>query len=180
MQLTGGQYKGRKITTPKGVRPTLSVVRESVFNALYSYFGDFSGKKFLDMFSGSGIMTFEAVSRGFNTLSFEINPSVIKILKENSNILGVNSKFILADSLKKAPGLKEKFDVIYADPPWAYSYFEIFQICSKLLEQEGLGLVECDIKKKPDVLLQLSKVGTLELFREKNYGRCCLLFVKLR
>ena len=41
MQLTGGQYKGRKITTPKGVRPTLSVVRESVYNAGYSYFGIF-------------------------------------------------------------------------------------------------------------------------------------------
>ena len=179
MQLTGGQYKGRKITTPKGVRPTLSVVRESVFNTLYSFFGDFSQKKFLDMFCGSGIMTFEALSRGFSTLSFEISPAVIKILKENAKNLGADSKFILADSLKKAAGLKEKFDVIYADPPWEYSYFDIFKICALLLEKEGLALIECDKKKKPDVLLEMNKVGTLGLFREKNYGRCCLLFVKL-
>ncbi len=179
MQLTGGQYKGRKVATPKGVRPTLSNVRESVFSVLYSYFGDFCGKNFLDLFLGSAIMTLEALSRGFSTVSFEINPQVIRCAKDNAKSLGVKPVIIKADSLSASVKLECKFSVIYADPPWDYSYTDIFKCCEKLLLSDGLVVIECDKKKKPDVLLELASFHTLELFREKNYGRCCLLFVRL-
>ena len=179
MQLTGGQFKGRKIVTPKGVRPTLSIVRESVFNILYSHFGTFGEMNFLDMFLGSGIMTFEALSRGFKTVSCEINPQVIKCANENVQELNLCPKFLRGDSLKLVKKINEKFSVIYADPPWDYSYLQIFQAAADLLLQDGILIAECDKKKKPDVLFELGKVNTLELFREKNYGRCCLLFVKL-
>lgn len=183
MQLTGGQYKGRRIVTPQGVRPTLSNVRESVFNVLNSYFGadnNFEDKFFLDMFLGSGIMTFEAISRGFEVTSFEINPSVIKIALANAKTLGVNGLFFRGDCLKNALKLDDKFDVIYADPPWDFSYLEIFEACKKLLSEDGLAVIECDKKKKPDILKELNSMSTPVLFREKNYGRCCLLFVKLK
>ena len=179
MQLTGGQFKGRKINTPKGVRPTLSIVRESVFNILYSHFGTFGDMNFLDMFLGSGIMTFEALSRGFKTVSCEINPTVITCATKNARELNSSVKIIKADCLKYATKINEKFNVVYADPPWDYSYLQIFQTASELLLQDGILIAECDKKKKPDVLFELGKVNTLELFREKNYGRCCLLFVKL-
>ena len=179
MQLTGGQFKGRKIITPKGVRPTLSIVRESVFNILYSHFGAFSEMNFLDMFLGSGIMTFEALSRGFRTVSCEINPQVIKCANENAQELNLCPKFLRGDSLKLVKKIDEKFNVIYADPPWDYSYLQIFHAAGSLLSQDGILIAECDKKKKPDVLLELGKVNTLGLFREKNYGRCCLLFIKL-
>ena len=179
MQLTGGQFKGRKINTPKGVRPTLSIVRESVFNILYSHFGTFGDMNFLDMFLGSGIMTFEALSRGFKTISCEINPQVIKCANENAEALNLCPKLIRADSLTLVNKINVKFNLVYAGPPWDYSYLQIFQTASELLLQDGILIAECDKKKKPDVLFELGKVNTLELFREKNYGRCCLLFVKL-
>ncbi len=179
MHLTGGQYKGRKIITPKGVRPTLSNVRESVFNVLYSYMGDFSGKKFLDLFLGSGIMTLEALSRGFETLSFEIDSSVINIAKQNLKDLSIDTKIIKSDSLKYNFKKDSKFDVIYADPPWDYSYSRIFEICQNLLLPDGVAIIECDKKKKPDVIRELGKFTSSELFKEKNYGRCCLLFIRL-
>lgn len=179
MQLTGGQYKGRKIISPKGVRPTLSIVRESVFNILFSCFGNFEQRDFLDLFLGSGIMTFEALSRGFNTLSYEIDSCVINCVIKNSNLLKFQPKIIKADSTKSAKMLDKKFDVIYADPPWSCSYLKIFEIAQSLLKECGILIAECDKKKKPDVLIELGKVSTLELFREKNYGRCCLLFVRL-
>lgn len=179
MQLTGGQYKGRKITTPKGVRPTLSNVRESVFSVLYSYFGSFEDKNFLDLFLGSGIMTFEALSRGFKTVSFELSAQVIRQVKDSAFALGIEPTIIKANSLCAAPKLSSKFDVIYADPPWDYSYYDIFKCCEKLLLKKSLAVIECDKKKKPDVLLELNSFDTLELFREKKYGRCCLLFIKL-
>ena len=71
MHLTGGQYKGRIIDVPKNVKPTLSKVRESVFNSLHSIFEDEKGLSFLDMFGGSGLMSLEAISRGYEVVTIE-------------------------------------------------------------------------------------------------------------
>ncbi len=179
MQLTGGQYKGRKITTPPGVRPTLSIVRESVFNILFSTIGSFKNRTFLDLFLGSGIMTFEAISRGFCTTSCDINLKVIKNAQQNANKLGLSPRIILSDSFKCLKKIDTKFDVIYADPPWNLPYTQIFENACLLLKKDAILVVECDIRKKPNILLELGSISTLELFREKNYGRCCLLFIKL-
>lgn len=85
MIITGGKYRGRKIQAPdeKITRPTLSKIREGVFNTLFSMIGDFENKSFLDLFGGSGIMGLEALSRGFEeVLVFEKNPKVAQILKK--------------------------------------------------------------------------------------------------
>ena len=59
MYLTAGQYKGTKIDVPNSVKPTLSKVRESIFNMLLQF--ELEDNSFLDMFCGSGIMGMEAV-----------------------------------------------------------------------------------------------------------------------
>ena len=78
MYLTAGQYKGHKIQVPPNVQPTLSKVRESVFNILLQY--DLLSNKFLNMFSGSAIMGLEAISRGYNVTELEISPKVGAII----------------------------------------------------------------------------------------------------
>ena len=80
MNLTGGQFKGIKIDIPNNARPTLSKVRQSIFNMLNQF--EFENKSFLDMFSGSGLMSLEAISRGYNVLSIEINPKNVEIIKK--------------------------------------------------------------------------------------------------
>lgn len=85
MNITAGKYKGQKVKAPdeKITRPTLSKIRESVFNTLFSMIV-FEGKSFLDMFAGSGIMGLEALSRGFeNVTAIEKNPKIANVLKEN-------------------------------------------------------------------------------------------------
>ena len=85
MNITGGKYKGQKITAPDEniTRPTLSKVRMSVFNTLQAMV-EFEGLSFLDMFSGSGIMALEALSRGFGKiLLIEKNRKVYNITKSN-------------------------------------------------------------------------------------------------
>ena len=85
MNITAGIFKGQKIAAPdeKITRPTLSKVRMAVFNTLQSL-TDFNGKSFLDMFSGSGIMALEALSRGFETaVAIEKHPKVISVIKNN-------------------------------------------------------------------------------------------------
>lgn len=93
MIITAGIYKGSKVKAPdaKIVRPTLSKIRESVFNTLFSLLGNFEGKSFLDMFAGSGIMGLEALSRGFESVvAIEKNPKVASILKENYANVKIN------------------------------------------------------------------------------------------
>ena len=82
MQITGGKYNSRKIKTPEydNIKPTLSKTRQGIFNALSSLI-DFDGKLFIDMFAGSGIMSLEAISRGFEVISFEKDKKYCRIKK---------------------------------------------------------------------------------------------------
>ena len=128
MNITGGKYNRQKITAPDEniTRPTLSKVRMSVFNTLGAII-DFSGKSFLDMYAGSGIMGLEAVSRGFEKLvAIEKNKKVYNIIKSNfEKYLRENDiKLFFGDSLNICQKLTEKFDVIYIDPPYFSGIYE--------------------------------------------------------
>ena len=102
MQITGGCLKSRKIVSPKGanVRPTLSQIRESIFSTLYSLM-EFEEKNFLDAFAGSGIMGFEAASRGFKNVTFiEKDKKTFYQIKSNAQNLGIEADFFAGDTLK--------------------------------------------------------------------------------
>lgn len=145
MIITAGIYKGRKVKAPdeKIVRPTLSKAREGIFNTLFSMMG-FSGKSFLDMFAGSGIMGLEALSRGFESvLAIEKNPKVAKILKDNYENIKLKPNLLIGDSLKQKPN--EKFDVIYIDPPYFSGIYEksLKKIQeNSLLKENGIVILE--------------------------------------
>ena len=165
MIITGGKYKGRKITAPdeKITRPTLSKVRQGVFNVLFSELGDFGDKSFLDLFGGSGIMGLEAISRGFKEAAvFEKNPKVAQILKKNYATLGLKPNLKIGDSIKLIEKLDRSFDVIYVDPPY-YSgvYEEVFNQLGKLDLQNTIIVAE-----HSESLI----VEKYELLKEKNYG----------
>lgn len=147
MQITGGYLKSRKITSPKGgnVRPTLSQVRESIFSTLYSLI-DFEGKTFLDAFAGSGIMGFEAVSRGFESVTFlEKDKKTFYQLKSNAQQLGVNADFYLGDTVKILGKLDSAFDVIYVDPPYQSGLYDgVLELIksNNLLKPDGILILE--------------------------------------
>lgn len=150
MQITGGSLKSRKIDSPKGsnVRPTLSQVRESIFSALFSII-DFEGKTFLDVFAGSGIMGFEAVSRGFEAVTFvEKDRKTFFLLKENTKKLGISTnqaRFFSGDSTKILKKLDVGFDVIFVDPPYQGGFYdEILEIIKEknLLNKNGFVILE--------------------------------------
>ena len=169
MNITGGIFNGRKIKSPdeKIVRPTLSKVRMSVFNSLYSELGEFAGMSFLDMFGGSGVMGLEALSRGFeNVIVFEKNKMVAQVIKDNYKSLGLNLNLTIGDSLKLVSKLNSEFDVIYIDPPYMS------------------GIYEESLKRIPN-----SKIVVLEhvvdvdfcgyeLIKQKKYGDKYLTFLR--
>lgn len=177
MIITAGIYKGRKITAPDKTitRPTLSKIRESIFNTLFSII-DFEGKCFLDMFAGSGIMGLEALSRGFEyVLALEKNPKAANILKKNYEALKIKPNLIIGNSLKCLPKLNKKFDVIYIDPPYFSGIYEeslrIIQENS-LLKNNGIIVLEHATDVSWDNL-------EFKLIKQKKYSKKFVTFLSV-
>lgn len=147
MQITGGCLKSRKIVSPKGanVRPTLSQIRESIFSTLYSLM-EFEEKNFLDAFAGSGIMGFEAASRGFKNVAFiEKDKKTFYQIKSNAQNLGIEADFFAGDTLKILKKIESVFDVIYVDPPYQSGLYDDVLSAIKarrLLKTNGVLILE--------------------------------------
>ena len=175
MQITGGYLKSRKIDSPRtsNVRPTLSQVRESIFSVLFSMM-DFEGRSFLDAFAGSGIMGFEALSRGFGQAAFiEKDKKTYFLLKENAKKLGIDASFLFGDSLKVLKSLACVFDVIYVDPPYQSGLYDgvLMVIKENLLVKQG-GIV---ILEHP-AALKIDSDG-FTLIKQKKYADKAVSFL---
>lgn len=161
MYLTGGQFKGYKIEMPKTARPTLSKVRESIFNMLDNLN---CGETFLDMFAGSAIMGLEALSRGYVVKEIEINKKNAEIIKKNYEKINIKPDLTIGDALKYK---EKKFDIIYIDPPWGNNYKPIIEKALELLNENGLMIIEHDNN------IDFSEFS-LEELKSKKYGRCLI------
>lgn len=162
MIITGGEYKGRRIIAPDEniTRPTLSKVRMGVFNTLYSLMGDFSGKSFLDLFGGSGIMGLEALSRWFTeVVVYEKNPKAAQIIKKNYSSLDLIPNLKIGDSLKLLKSTDKIYDVVYVDPPYYIGIYE--EIFSMLKGRSALIVAEHSV----DIYAE-----GFTLLKTKNYG----------
>lgn len=122
MRIVAGQWKGRRISAPPGtqVRPTLDRVREAWMSILQL---DIPGAKVLDLYSGSGALGLEALSRGAASAEFvENSSSSIAALKENIDALGANdlARVHRMQALQFVKSLaNNSFDLTFADPPYA-------------------------------------------------------------
>ena len=143
MKIICGIYRGVKIDTAKDVsyRPTKSRVRKSIFDVISPF--DFSSV--LDLFSGTGILGFESISRGASSITFvEKDAKSIRLLHRNSekfegvpiNIIRDTVEIFLKDT-------NDSFDLIFADPPYdKIDYDWLFNSCIKKLSKNGKLVVE--------------------------------------
>lgn len=139
IRITAGQWRGKQILSPKAskglpeVRPTTALMRESVFNRLQN---KLRNSRFLDCFSGSGIMGVEALSRHASfVLAIEQNRSHVTTIKQSLEKLGVTTeqhKIAQQDVLKFLSRVNkhEPFDIVFADPP--YSFADYARLLEKL------------------------------------------------
>ena len=176
MRVVAGQLKSRKIQTLKGdsSRPSSDKLRAAVFNSLGTYFSE---GHVLDLFSGSGAMSFEAISRGFDHATlFEINSKACAIIKNNIQSLNINNQctLICGDALTQYSKVKDKVDLVIMDPPYAYPHYEDLLtkiISSDILNLDAILLVESDSKKVlPDEILDY------HLYKQKTYGGSCIRY----
>ena len=176
MRITGGELKGRNIKCPSGIiRPAMDRMRESLFAIL----GDLSGKSFLDMFSGSGTIAIEAVSRGASHVELvEKDRIKIDVVLNNVSItekeMGqkIHCHFMAVELFLKR--CKNKFDIIFFDPPFPYRFHkELIELVAKgdLLNPGGVVLIHRPKEKEmPESILQL------KLSDRREYGRSTVDF----
>ncbi len=124
LRITAGALRGRRIAVPRGeVRPTSERARQAFFNIAGSRI---SGARFLDLFAGSGIFSFEAVSRGAaEAVAVDSARPSTSAIERTAKELAVPIRTVTADALAGIKRLRgEVFDVIYADPPYDYDRYD--------------------------------------------------------
>jgi len=172
MRITGGELCGRQVKVPKGlIRPAMDRMRESVFASL----GSISGKSFLDIFSGSGIIALEAASRGAAYIeAVEADPLKRPTLLENVKIspVRIHCHFMPAELYVKRA--KRQFDVIFCDPPFPYKYkWELLEcIAASVLMNEG----SCLLLHRPREDFCEAPIANLFLKNGKEFGRSVVNF----
>ncbi|MCE7029574.1 16S rRNA (guanine(966)-N(2))-methyltransferase RsmD [Jiella avicenniae] len=125
MRIVGGEFKGRKLTEPKSdrIRPTTDRNRETLFNILaHGKAFELADARVLDLFSGTGAVGLEALSRGARFCLFvEEDAEARGIVRANMEAFGLNgrAKIFRRDATKLGvPGTMEPFDMLFADPPY--------------------------------------------------------------
>ena len=146
IRIIGGQFRGKKLHFPAvdGLRPTPDRVRETLFNWLMH---DIRDARCLDAFAGSGALGFEAYSRGAaNVMLLEKNPSVYANLLSLASTFNTSKLCIKkADACEFLQKTKERFNIIFLDPPFAKNYLPLCLETlthSDILIKDGLLYIE--------------------------------------
>lgn len=149
MRIISGKHKGRRLHAPKSlpVRPTTDMAKESLFNILNNnyYFEDL---QVLDLFSGTGNISFEFASRGTeNITSVDKHFGCIKYINEICKEFDFTINTIKSDVYKFIEKTKLQADIIFADPPYNFSDDDFAKIATiifdkDILKEDGLLVIE--------------------------------------
>lgn len=149
MRVISGIHKGRKIQAPKKlpVRPTTDMAKEALFNILNNSY-DFTELRILDLFAGTGNLSYEFASRGAEDLTaVDKHPGCMKFIEQTAKNLNLPIKTIKSDVYKFLENATQKFDIIVADPPYKLpmeSFERIPQLVFEkdLLSESGQLIIE--------------------------------------
>lgn len=169
MRIIGGSLRGRTLSLPQGftARPTTDYAREALMDVIDSAY-EFDGLKVLDLFGGSGAVSFEFCSRGVGHVwCVEMNPQYASAISSQASRLGIRNLSVVRHNVFEfLPLCTQKFDLIFADPPYALSSLETLP--DRIFERDILN---------PDCWFVLEH-GDEHSFREhpyflkeKRYGR---------
>lgn len=136
VRIIGGRWKGRRIPVSSlpGLRPTSDRTRETVFNWLQPRI---AGAKCLDLFAGSGVLTFEALSRGAaEVVAVDSHRHSIDALRRTAQLLDSQALTVVHGKAERllAKSAHRQFDIVFVDPPFGLSLYEV--VC-RLLEENG-------------------------------------------
>lgn len=149
MRIISGKYKGRRIAAPKNlpIRPTTDLAKESLFNILNNFY-HFSELKVLDLFAGSGSISYEFGSRGSEDItSVDTDFGCIKFIKQTSDTFDFGINALKHDVFSFLEKNKSEYDVIFADPPYNFTQEQFEKIPklifdNQLLAEDGMLIIE--------------------------------------
>ena len=163
MKINSGIFRNSSIEILKNssFRPTTSICRKSFFDTI----GPLSGKSFLDIFAGSGIIGFEAASRGAKNVTFvEINKRYLNKIISNSKNFDYDQFNFMARDAHRFIKKSENFDIIFADPPYELYDLNIFvENALKKLNKGGMLIIECSSNETLEGFDKIAKFGDTNL-----------------
>ncbi len=169
MRIISGKFKSRRINAPNNlpVRPTTDMAKEALFNILNNnyYFDKIS---VLDLFAGIGSISFEFASRGTKQITaVDKHPGCVKFLEKINDELSFDVQVVKSDVYLYLERTNQKFDVIFADPPYDFNIEELQKIIDQVFEKGLLnesGILIIEHSKKTD----LSQNSTFQ--NSRKYG----------
>ena len=184
MRIIAGLAKGRNIpAVAQSTRPTSDRAREALFSSLASEFGEFDGLNVLDLYSGTGAIGLEALSRGSSTVHcVENNEKAAQSILANYEGIK-NSQFpgnfhlysMAVDRFLEGPAAMQ-YHFIFIDPPYEFSDVEVIEnliaiVDGEFIHPDGLIAVERNTRVR-----ELSWPYGLEQLRVKNYGQATIFY----
>ena len=176
MRIIGGEYRGKQIVADSKLklRPTTDFAKEGLFNIL-SNCCDFASFEVLDLFSGTGSISYEFASRGCNAIhAVEMEPRHASFIRATAGKLSFKQIRVIRDDVFHFLTIcKAQYDIVFADPPYEMSNIE--KIPSAVLERDVL---------KPDGIFILEHsqrndfTGHKHLFDQRRYGNVHFSFFK--
>lgn len=170
MRIIGGSLKGRAIEPPAGfkARPTTDFAREALFDMLGNVY-DFEDLQVLDLFGGTGAISYEFISRGARRVwTVEMNPLHASFISNTARRLGIEGRISVVrhNVFEFLPLCREKFDIVFADPPYALEDLQTLPdkvFAADILHPECWFILEHGDEH--------SFAGHPRFIREKKYGR---------
>ena len=176
MRIITGSARGVRLDTLEGemTRPTTERAKEAVFSILRAR-TDLSGARVLDLFAGTGQLGIECLSRGAASAAFvDRRPDAIALIRENLKLCGLTdrARVTAGDSLEFLKSAREKYDLIFLDPPYASGLLEeALKLIAKrdLLRPHGVVTAECPAEHVLPELPTPYRMG-----RRYRYGKISL------
>ena len=171
MRVITGTARGRRLKELQGMetRPTTDKVKESLFSIIQF---DIEGRRVLDLFAGTGQLGIECLSRGAASAVFvDRRPDAAALTRENLKLCDLTdrSRVVAGDSMEFLKVAREKYDLIFLDPPYA----------ADLLEQALTAIASFDICREHGIIVAESAADKVlpelpapyRLYREYRYGK---------
>ena len=175
MRVIAGTAKGHQLKVPKGTptRPATELVRGAIFSILENLTSDWA--RVLDLFSGSGALGIEALSRGAEWVDFvDREPRCCDIIRRNLERTGFSAPthVYCCDVARAIRFLDKEYNIILMDPP--YSDLSIGKIITKLATSRLVGTDSIVVVTHSPHLPLASAYATLSLVKERRHGDSCI------
>ncbi len=144
MRIIAGKHRGRVLKEFKGrdIRPTADRAKEAIFNILQT---EISGSEFLDLFSGTGNIGIEALSRGADKVTFvDSSKESVSLIRQNLGMIKETAEVVFTEAESFVRSCGRKYDIIFLDPPYADNAKDLIAeiAARRLIKDDGVIIYE--------------------------------------